>query len=361
MDLIEGIPESNECDSILVIVERLTKMALFIPTTKRLTSLELARLYVLHVFSKHGIPSDIISDRGSQFVSAFWTSLPKVLQMDLRPSTAYHPQTDGQTERTNQTLEAYLRAYINYKQDDWINFLPIAEFAYNNSVHSAITVSPFFANYGYHPRLTMALDTEVPSAEAHDFAKSISNLHDFVRQELASAQAQYQGPADERRTLNVPDFKKGDKVWLRAKNIKTQRPMKKLDHRRLGPYKISEKISSHAFRLALPKDLSGIHNVFHIDLLEPFYANTFPGRTEPPPPAVKIADEEEFEVESILDSRIFRRQLQYCVEWKGYDNEGDSATWEPASNLQHSQEIVSDFHKAHPNAPQPPKPSKRRR
>ena len=100
--------------------------------------------------------------------------------MDLRPSTAYHPQTDGQTERTNQTLEAYLRSYINYKQDDWADFLPIAEFAYNNSVHSATTVSPFFANYGYHPRLTMALDTEVPSPEAHDFAKSISELHDFV-------------------------------------------------------------------------------------------------------------------------------------------------------------------------------------
>ena len=361
MDLIEGIPESDEYDSILVIVERLTKMALFIPTTKRLTSPELARLYVLHVFSKHGIPSDVISDRGSEFVSAFWTSLSKVLEMDLRPSTAYHPQTDGQTERTNQTLEAYLRSYINYKQDDWVDFLPLAEFAYNNSVHSATTVSPFFANYGYHPRLTMSLDTEVPSAEAHDFAKSISELHSFVRRELAAAQAQYQPAADARRNLNVPEFKQGDKVWLMAKNIKTQRPMKKLDHRRLGPYKISEKISSHAFRLDLPKDLSAIHNVFHIDLLEPFHANSFPGRSEPPPPSVKIAGEEEFEVESILDSRIFRRQLQYRVKWKGYDAEGDSATWEPAAHFKHSKEVISDFHKAHPNAPAPPKPPKRRR
>ena len=137
--------------------------------------------------------------------------------------------------------------------------------------------------------------------------------------------------------------------------------MKKLDHRRLGPYTISEKISSHAFRLALPKDLSAIHDVFHISLLEPFHANTFPGRSEPTPPSVKIAGEEEFEVETILDSRIFCRQLQYLVKWKGYDAEGDSATWEPAANFKHSKEIVSDFHKLHPNAAKPPKPPKRRR
>ena len=170
MDLIEGLPESSSFDSILVIVERLTKMALFIPTTRRLTAPELARLYVLHVFSKHGIPADIISDRGSEFVSEFWTGLGALLNIDLKPSTAYHPQTDGQTERTNQTLETYLRTYINYQQNDWVDLLPIAEFAYNNSVHSGTTVSPFFANYGHHPRISMTIDREVPSAEAHDFS-----------------------------------------------------------------------------------------------------------------------------------------------------------------------------------------------
>jgi len=354
MDLIEGLPESNEQDSILVIVERLTKMALFIPTTRRLTAPELARLYVLHVFSKHGVPSDVISDRGSEFVSSFWMSLSKVLDMDLRPSTAYHPQTDGQTERTNQTLETYLRTYINYQQDDWVDYLPIAEFAYNNSIHSATTLSPFFANYGYHPRLTMSLDKDVPSAEAHDFSKSISELHDFVRQELTAAQAQYQTPADERRNLNAPEFNEGDKVWLLSRNIKTQRPMKKLDHRRLGPYTISKKISSHAFRLDLPRNLSAIHNVFHIDLLEPYHPNSIPGRSEPPPPPVEIAGNEEFEVDVILDSRIFRRQFQYLVKWKGYEASGESNSWEPASHLQHSKGVISDFHKAHPNKPRPP-------
>ena len=157
VDFIVELPPSSDSstanihDAILVVVDRLTKMSLFIPTTTKATSQELARLYVKHVFSKHGVPSDIVSDRGSTFTSQFTSALALLLNIKLNYSTAYHPETDGQTERTNQQIEGYLRMYTNYQQDDWADLLPIAEFAYNNGSHSATQVSPFFANYGYNP------------------------------------------------------------------------------------------------------------------------------------------------------------------------------------------------------------------
>ena len=148
MDLIEQLPDSDGYSAILVVVDRLSKMSLFIPTTNSVTAEEIARLFVQHVFSKHGVPSDVISDRGSEFTSHFWKSLGTLLDMKLNFSTAFHPQTDGQTERTNQTLEQYLRLYCNYRQSNWAELLPLAEFSYNNSTHSATQVTPFFANYG---------------------------------------------------------------------------------------------------------------------------------------------------------------------------------------------------------------------
>jgi transposase InsO family protein len=162
MDFITGLPESQGYDSVLIILDRLTKMAIYLPTTKRVTAEDLARLYVQHVFSKHGIPKTIVSDRGTQFDSAFWREFIKILGADSRYSTAYHPQTDGQTERVNQELESYLRSYISFLQDDWVDYLPMAEFARNNSVNSTTKVTPFFANHGYHPWLSPAFRRQRP-------------------------------------------------------------------------------------------------------------------------------------------------------------------------------------------------------
>ena len=129
MDLIESLPTSNGFTDILVIVDRLSKQAIFIPCDNHLTAPKLAELFVLHVFSKHGIPSHVTSDRGSEFVSRFFRALGELLDMKLHFTSGYHPEGDGQTERVNQTLEQYLRAYCNYQQDNWSRLLPIAEFA----------------------------------------------------------------------------------------------------------------------------------------------------------------------------------------------------------------------------------------
>ena len=137
MDFIKGLPLSDSHDMILVILDCLTKMALFIPTFSNIDSREVVMLFLHYVFAKHGTPSDIISDQGKHFTSWFWTSLCEILNIKRNLSTAYHPQTDGQTEQVNQTLEQYLHIYINYQQDNWANLLPLAEFTYNNTAHLA--------------------------------------------------------------------------------------------------------------------------------------------------------------------------------------------------------------------------------
>lgn len=356
VDFIGELPGSVASDSnithnaILVVVDRLSKMSLFIPTTTTATSIDLARLYVRHVFSKHGVPSDIVSDRGSTFTSQFMSALGQLLNIKLNHSTAYHPETDGQTERTNQTLESYLRMYTNYQQDDWADLLPIAEFAYNNAPHSATQTSPFFANYGYNPRATLSLDVAVADPTAHDFSKSLTELHTYCREQVAVAQAQYQVPADRRR-LPAPEIAIGDLVWLNAKNITTRRPSKKLDHKRLGPFPVTHKVSSHAFRLGLPEGMRFLHPVFHISLLEPHHTNTIPNRIQPPPLPVEVDDHTEYEVANILDSRRRRRRLEYLVQWRGYENTAESATWEVAENVANSPNLIAAFHAAYPTKP----------
>ena len=153
MDFIEGLPLSDGHDTILVVVCHLTKMALFIPTFRDIDAEDLACIFLSQVFAKHGTPTDIVSDQGKHFISRFWRSLCQLLGIKANLSTAYHPEMDGQTERVNQILEQYLRVYINYQHDDWLNLLPFAEFAYNNTSHSVTMVTPFFANKGVHPKL----------------------------------------------------------------------------------------------------------------------------------------------------------------------------------------------------------------
>jgi len=159
MDFIEKLPSSSRFDTILVIVDQLTKQVIFIPAHDTITSADLARLFVLHVFSKHGVPSHVTSDRGSEFVSNFFRSLGTALNMRLHFTSGYHPKDNGQTECMNQTLKQYLHVYCNYQQDNWSELLPLTEFAYNNTLSATTSVSPFFANKGYHLNITVYPNT----------------------------------------------------------------------------------------------------------------------------------------------------------------------------------------------------------
>jgi hypothetical protein len=274
--------------------------------------------------------------------------------LDVQPnlSTAFHPESDGQTERVNQTIEQYLRTFCDYLQTDWADLLPLAEHAYNSTHHASIGMSPFYANVGYHPRLALDLKaTTVPSAREQ--LKRLKNIHELARENILKAQEKQAFWANKRR-MDPPAFEPGDKVWLVRKHIKTDRPSSKLDAKRLGPFKIVESIGTRAFRLELPPSMK-IHNVFHVSLLEEYHANPYPARViqEPPPPVVDEDGAEYFIIERILDSRIPNRgalrNLEYFVHWEGYPVSDRS--WIPASELKDDDPLVEDFHSRYPHKP----------
>jgi hypothetical protein len=348
LDFIVKLPLSGGFDSILVVCDRgMTKMVHFIPCVESIDAANTANLYMRHIFKLHGLPSQLISDRGPQFDSKVWEAIMKSLKVTVSRSTAYHPQSDGQSERSNQTLEQYLRNYVSYSQDDWIEYLHYAEFAFNNAVHEGIGISPFMAHSGYNPRADFLVLPTLLAAE-DDNAKRLSmlkSIQEELQVLLREAQNNYKRFADVRR-LESP-FKVGDKVWLLAKHIRTKRPSRKLDHRRLGPFIILERINPEAWKLDLPPTLSRVHNVFHSSLLEPYIENEIPDRVIPPPPPVEIDDELEYVVEEILDSRAMGRGVQYLVKWKGHLG---ADSWEPSRHLTHCKELLQEFHRKHPNA-----------
>ena len=348
MDFIEQLPNAGGYDSILVVVCRFTKMAAFIPTVVTATSRDLADAFVQHIWSKHGLPDDIVSDRGSKFVSKFWKALCERLTIDRKVSTAYHPQSDGQTERVNQVLEQYIRIYCAYQQDDWNRLLGIAEFAYNNADHTSTGVSPFQANYGFNPSMTVERGATASEPGNH-FAYELDDLHIRIRQTLSAAQESQKKFADRKRT-DAPEYKVNDLVLLSTQNLALTRPTRKFAEKYIGPYRIAERISEVAFRLTLPAELSRIHPVFHVSLLRPVPTSELEGRIVAPPGPVNL-EEDEFEVSEVVDSRIRGKTLQYRVKWKGYENHQQEYTWEPALNLAGLTDTLDDFHANYPNKP----------
>jgi hypothetical protein len=295
MDYIVQLLPSHGYDMIYVCVDRLTKMAHFSPTNSDVTAEQTAELYLRNVFKNHSLPQDIVSDRGSQFVSKFTRRLLELLDVKGNRSTAYHPESDGQTERVNQTLEQYLRIYCDFHQDDWYQLLPLAEFVYNNAKSSATGMTPFYANYGYHPRATAKVRIEQNTYEhptAENLVDHLKDVHAELRVELETAQRNYKRKFD-RRAKPLPSFKVGDLVWLNRKNIVTTRPSPKLDFKRFGPFKITKVVgeSKLAFELELPPQWK-IHNVFHGSLLDPYHANEIKGRTQCMPRLPEIVEGE---------------------------------------------------------------------
>ena len=306
MDFIEKLPLSSGFDTILVIVDRLTKQAIFIPAHDTITSVDLACLFVLHVFSKHGVPSHITSNRGSEFVSNFFRSLGTALDMRLHFTSGYHPKGDGQTECTYQTLEQYLHVYCNYQQDNWSKLLPLVEFAYNNAPSATTGVSLFFANKGYHLNITVHPKYDIASSRAHNFAIDLNKLQSTLKAKISTAQQRYQKSADA-RCSPTPDFKVDDKVFVKAQFFRTTWPSKKLSKKYLGPYEIISQPGTLSFTLRLPESMRSVHPVFHVSMLEPTTSNTFSERIQPAPAPVIIDGEPEYEISRIVDSKIDRQ------------------------------------------------------
>jgi hypothetical protein len=343
LDFVTDLPPSQSFDSILVVKDRLTKMAHYIPCHKTTSGAQTAELFLANIFKLHGCPRTIVSDRGVQFTSSFWKRFFELLNVDLRFSTAFHPETDGSTEVVNQVLEQYLRIFCSYKQSDWSSLLPLAEFTYNNSVNSTTNMTPFFANNGLHP-LFEPSSVDIPSVPAAELrVVDFASLIEELRSNLKVAQERYSKYVNLKRTP-IPSLKVGSLVYLDRRNIKTSRPSRKLDDKKLGPFKIIQVINPVAFKLALPSSMK-VHPVFHSSLLEPKAEDTFPTQQQAPPMPIVVEGNQEFVVRAILDSRVIRGVRRFLVDWEGYSP--DDRTWEPESNLRHCRRLLTEFKSKH--------------
>ena len=350
LDFVVKLPLSREpltgieYDSILVITCRLTKYGYFIPYLEASTAEDLAYVFLRFIHSNHGLPEEIISDRDKLFTSRFWKSLMDQLGVKHKLSTAYHPQTDGQTERLNQTMEQYLRCFVNYQQNNWVKLLPMAQFAYNSAITETTKVSPFFANYGFEPEAyRQPKEFQALAQQAQMDVAQLKTLHEQLASDikfLAHRSAIYYN----KKRKKGPHLKRGDRVYLLRKNIKTQRPSNKLDHVKLGPFKIKKEVSSVNYELELPQGMK-IHPVFHVSLLEPASPST---PLQVKPTLIEPGDQGEYEPEQILDLQDIDGQQHYLVKWKGYDTSDN--TWEPIGHLKKCQRLVQQFHQRNPTA-----------
>ena len=348
VDLIGPLPKDKrrKTDAVAVYVDHYSDQVHLVPCNTSVTAEDTATLHYENVFRLHGFPKKVFSDRGPQFAARFMRALYKRLGIDTSFTTAYHPQGNGKVERKNQEVEKFLRMFVNQRQNDWAEWLPMAEFVLNSRIHDGNSHSPFEVIYGYRPDFTVPAGKRsgIPSLD-----ERLDNMARVRKEAEAALRLSKQKMKEdyERGKKHAHEFKPGDLVALTAKDIKIHQESPKLGPRQLGPFKVLERTSDVDYRLELPAWLK-IHDVIHVNRLSPWRDN---GVEKPPPPKpVVIDNEEEYEVDKVLDSRIYRRKLQYLVQWKGY-RAGENS-WEPAANLTHAKARVRDFHHQHPEAPQ---------
>jgi hypothetical protein len=252
LDFIEGLPKSNGYTVILVVVDRYTKYSHFIPLKHPYTAATVAEVFLNNVVKLHSMPITITSDRDAIFTSKFWTQLFKLWGTKLQMSTAYHPQTDGQTERVNQCLEMYLRCAVQDNPKEWSKWLPLAEFWYNSTHHTSLGCTPFKAVYGKDPHMgDFAVTDKAAHLELQGWLKEREEYSAFLKQHLTRAQAKIKNDADKNRTPRK--FSVGESVFLKlqpyAQHTVVNRPCRKLAMKFFGPFVILQRIGSAAYKL----------------------------------------------------------------------------------------------------------------
>jgi hypothetical protein len=270
MDFIVGLPRTRDgYDSIWVIIDRLTKVAHFIPVKTTYSGAHLAELYMSRIVCLHGVPKKIVSDRGTQFTSRFWKRLHESMDTKLNFSSAYHPQTDGQTERTNQVLEDMLKACALKHGRSWDKSLPYADISYNNSYQASLKMAPFEALYGRKCRTPLYWNqTGESQVFGPEILQEAEKQVQIIRENLKTAQSREKSYADNRRRELM--FEVGDFVYLKVSPMRGMKRFKvkgKLSPRYIGPFKILERKGEVAYQLELPDSLSDVHDVFHVSQL----------------------------------------------------------------------------------------------
>ncbi|MGQ3285870.1 MAG: hypothetical protein ACT6VC_22220, partial [Bosea sp. (in: a-proteobacteria)] len=294
-------------------------------------------------FRLHGLPREVITDRGAHFHNLFWEGVCEQLHIKRCLSTAYHPQSDGQTERYNRVLEEMLRHYVGPTQNDWPDHLPCAEFAVNNSWQESIQNTPFFVNFGQSPVTPVLLDLpagRVPSAQAFTKVWQVSVAN--ARTSMARAQERMARYANARR--RPVQYVVGQQVLLSTRNLALKAgAARKLLPRYIGPLLVSALVGPVAVKLVLPACMSRVHPVFHVSLLKPYKGDV----PHLPPPLEWLDDRPVYEVEQVLSHRRVRngKAWAYLLKWKGYGVEHN--TWEPRKNLTGCAELLQVYNVAH--------------
>ena len=336
MDFVEGLPKAKGKDVILVIVDRLTKYAHFISLSHPYTVQTVAHLIMDHIIKLHGPPAVIVSDRDRIFTSKLWHKIFSALKVSLHFSTAYHPESDGQTERVNQCVEQYLRCMTFSAPKKWVDWLPAAEWWYNSSYHSSIKMSPFQALYEYAPpMLSQLIAPPGATAEAQHTIGEHNNMTAVLQHNLAVAQKAMKTQADKKRTAR--SFNLGDMVYLkmqphREHALGSGNPLK-LCSKWYGPFKVIKEIGKRAYKLQLPVGTQ-LHDVFHVNQLKKHLGtHAIPN---PRLPLVTDAGKLKLAPFAVPDRRQLPRSAgaydvavpQWLIQWDNMTVE--EATWEDA-------------------------------
>jgi hypothetical protein len=360
MDFIVDLPWCDEYNAVLVIVCRLTKHAIFIPTMTGLDAEGFAKLFVKFVVCRFGLPSSIISDRDPRWTSDFWKAVVKFLKTRMALSSSHHPQHDGQTEIVNKQLEVMLRAYTAGARDSWVEWLHLLEFAYNSNPHASTGCAPYFLLYGFVPLspsdfargrdLGGRESFSTTEGEASEFLSTLRMHRESARLAIAKAQqAQAQQYNKGRRA--TPTLKKGDRILINPHSLEWMESTgagAKLSQRWIGPFEVAQEINPKVYRLRMSEKYPGLP-IFNVEHFKKYVESPkeFGERTTLPETRTKKPEAREFIVEKIIAHRFERKGtvIKYLVRWEGYGPQFD--TWEPRSHFKNSPRILAQYRKDH--------------
>jgi len=314
-------------DSILTIVDRLTKYTMFISFKETATAPVLTYTILQELINNHGLPKEFITNRDKLFTSKFWETLTAELRINHKMSTAYHPQTDGQSKQMNQTVKMYLRHYVNRNQDNWVQLLSTAQFVYNNTQNKTTEETPFWANYEYNPKVWR--EPRVHRSQSQKAILDIAEIKKLHKDLTNRIQQQSE------QTTEIKPFVVEERVYLRTNNVHVKQQSKKLNNKSIEPFKVKRNIKGLSYELDLLKEM-WIHSVFHTFMLQ--CCNQFiPLQTT----ETSVEPDKEYQVENILEKRMISGKTHYLVKWKEYNTSEN--TWEPKENLLNCARTLQQF------------------